>query len=424
MRKTIHILIAGILCAGFCLSTSCSGGGNDDPSKNDTATYTATSDTVSMLIGQLNGMYITQELQVWRQQVDSAYDINRFIEGLELVLDSRHQAAYNNGISVGLGMSSELTTTEKGVCSLDRAKVMAAFEKVFYADSIKTTAHDRALAEFEKLSQRISPDKKPSKALADSVAAAYGTLAGYIMADDRSKFEQIENRKFDSKPFVEGIAAVLAKPRPDAYLAGVNSALQMDGQIGLIEKLGLNIRREVVLENIKKVLKEDKPADEAKIKRLAGQLDAIVNRYRARAEAAEEKRLADSPEAKQNVVTGRALVNKMKESTPQAKTTASGLTYVIWEEGQGDLIGPEATVEAKYTGSHLDGKVFDINENATLIVNKMIPGFAEGLQMLRPGSRATFWIPGDLAYGARGVPQAEIGPMETLVFDVTIHSVK
>ena len=54
----------------------------------------------------------------------------------------------------------------------------------------------------------------------------------------------------------------------------------------------------------------------------------------------------------------------------------------------------------------------------------MIKGFAEGLKMLGKGGKATFWIPGNLGYGGRGVPQAGIGPMETLVYDVEVLDIK
>lgn len=50
----------------------------------------------------------------------------------------------------------------------------------------------------------------------------------------------------------------------------------------------------------------------------------------------------------------------------------------------------------------------------------MVPGLTEGLKMLGKGGKATFWVPGKLGYKGKGVPQAGIGPLETLVFDIEI----
>ena len=77
-----------------------------------------------------------------------------------------------------------------------------------------------------------------------------------------------------------------------------------------------------------------------------------------------------------------------------------------------------------YTGSHLDGKVFDTNRKVKMTVSELVEGVKEGLQLLRNGAKASFWVPGKLAYRAMGAPQAQIGPMETLVFDFTILEVR
>jgi FKBP-type peptidyl-prolyl cis-trans isomerase len=55
-------------------------------------------------------------------------------------------------------------------------------------------------------------------------------------------------------------------------------------------------------------------------------------------------------------------------------------------------------------------------------LNQVIPGWTEGLQLLKPGGKATLYIPQGLAYGAR--PAGKIQPFSTLIFDVELISVE
>ena len=109
------------------------------------------------------------------------------------------------------------------------------------------------------------------------------------------------------------------------------------------------------------------------------------------------------------------------------RTTASGLQYVVEAEGSGDRPGPEDEVTVHYTGKLVDGTVFDSSvqrgEPATFPLNRVIPGWTEGVQLMKTGAKYTFFVPSDLAYGAQGIPGA-IPPHSTLIFDVQLISIK
>jgi FKBP-type peptidyl-prolyl cis-trans isomerase len=110
-------------------------------------------------------------------------------------------------------------------------------------------------------------------------------------------------------------------------------------------------------------------------------------------------------------------------------TTASGLSYVMEREGEGDRvkIGQRATVH--YAGFLLDGTKFDAsydrNEPFTLQVGvgQVIAGWDEGLQLLSKGAKARFFLPSTLAYGSRGAGGV-IPPNAVLIFDVEVLEIQ
>ncbi len=116
--------------------------------------------------------------------------------------------------------------------------------------------------------------------------------------------------------------------------------------------------------------------------------------------------------------------NKAK---PGVVTTKSGLQYKVVTQGKGAQ--PKATdrVSVHYRGTLIGGKEFDSSykrkKPATFPVNGVIPGWVEGLQLMKVGSKYQFVIPSDLAYGFEGQGE-DIGPNSVLVFDVELLGIE
>ena len=133
-------------------------------------------------------------------------------------------------------------------------------------------------------------------------------------------------------------------------------------------------------------------------------------------------------EAKATKVAKEAGAKFLEENAKNegVKVTASGLQYTVEKEGTGE--SPKATdeVTVHYSGRLLDGTVFDSSvsrgEPATFPLNRVIPGWTEGVQLMKEGGKYMFFIPSELAYGAQGIPGA-IPPHSTLIFEVELIKV-
>ncbi|MCF1191190.1 peptidylprolyl isomerase [Mangrovimonas sp. AS39] len=137
-------------------------------------------------------------------------------------------------------------------------------------------------------------------------------------------------------------------------------------------------------------------------------------------EGAREKRLLEEQAARE------AELDKLAAGF---KRTDSGLRYQILQEGSGKAAQKGQTVSVHYKGQLADGTVFDSSykRNAPidfpLGVGQVIPGWDEGIGLLKVGDKARLVIPSDLGYGARGAGGV-IPPNATLVFDVELVDVK
>jgi FKBP-type peptidyl-prolyl cis-trans isomerase len=115
--------------------------------------------------------------------------------------------------------------------------------------------------------------------------------------------------------------------------------------------------------------------------------------------------------------------NSMKEGIV---VTGSGLQYEVISEGTGPQPRAEDTVQVHYRGTLVDGTEFDSSysrgEPTEFPLNQVIPGWTEGIQLMKVGSTYRFYIPSELAYGENGAGNM-IPPYSSLIFEVELLSV-
>lgn len=110
------------------------------------------------------------------------------------------------------------------------------------------------------------------------------------------------------------------------------------------------------------------------------------------------------------------------------ESTASGLIYIIAQEGTGEFPKVGQTVTVHYTGYHLDDTKFDSSYDYgqafafNLGAGEVIKGWDEGIALFKKGGSGTLLIPYELAYGDRG-SSGSIAPKEDIKFDINLIAI-
>lgn len=159
----------------------------------------------------------------------------------------------------------------------------------------------------------------------------------------------------------------------------------------------------------------------------------VIELIRARQQEAQEQldRAREEAEARQsemgdeNLEKAEAFLEENAEKSG-VQTTASGLQYEIVEEGSGPKPAEDSQVLVHYEGRLVNGEVFDSSRErgspAEFGLQQVIPGWTEGLQLIKEGGKARLYIPPELGYGPGGTPS--IPPNSVLIFDIELLEVK
>jgi len=129
--------------------------------------------------------------------------------------------------------------------------------------------------------------------------------------------------------------------------------------------------------------------------------------------------------AADNIKKGKAYLDENKKK-PGVVAMPNGLQYRVIKAGNGKTPQDTDTIEMNYRGTTIAGAQFDANDAgapAIMQIAQLIPGMKQALKLMPVGSHWEVVIPSQLAYGPRAVG-AEIGPNETLVFDMELVSIK
>lgn len=267
-------------------------------------------------------------------------------------------------------------------------------------------------------------DTTVSKALVDSISEAQGVYIGQAVLSNYPMMEQ-QDPSIKKDNIIKGVQIVFGAPADRGTQIGIQFGLQMLNEMKQLEEMGINVDRSLMLANFKKAFLQDS-IDQDAAQRAYALYQGMVNRVQAEKRAREEARIAESPEALSNVADGADFVNAAKKADASVKTTQSGLSYKIENAGEGNPVEGAKRLKLKYTERKIDGSVIasTSEDGRTVYLNNVVPGLSEGLKMLSKGGKAVFYVPGELAYGVNGVPSRNVGPNETIVYDVEVLDVE
>ncbi|PMM07156.1 FKBP-type peptidyl-prolyl cis-trans isomerase FkpA [Vibrio breoganii] len=201
-----------------------------------------------------------------------------------------------------------------------------------------------------------------------------------------------------------------------AYAIGVSFATYLKASVEKPQEIGIELSDEMVLKGITDAFGGNAGLNEDEIRQALEGLDARVSEQMA-AQAAEKSAAA--------IKAGQDFRAEFAKQDGVMQTE-SGILYQVEKQGDGATPKETDVVKVHYVGTLTDGTQFDSSiergEPATFPLNRVIPGWTEGVQLMQVGSKYKFVIPPELAYGDQESPA--IPANSTLVFEVELLDIE
>lgn len=181
-----------------------------------------------------------------------------------------------------------------------------------------------------------------------------------------------------------------------------------------ILQLPLEVNKEVVIACVTDLLRGGQPQIEE------GEYHKIMQEFQKKLQEVAQENKRKAGEASAAISKKFLEENAAKEGV---QVTASGLQYLVLQEGTGASPAATDTVKVHYEGTLINGQIFDSSikrgEPVEFPLNHVIPGWTEGLQLMKVGAKYRFFIPSELAYGEHGAGEM-IPPNSALIFEVEL----
>jgi FKBP-type peptidyl-prolyl cis-trans isomerase FklB len=237
----------------------------------------------------------------------------------------------------------------------------------------------------------------------DSLSIAFGDLYGAGMGQQLRSMDSTVNME----QALKGMEYIANADTSKNFMAGLQMGMQI-AQLyqGIEQQCGMPINKSLFMKHLREAIMKTTPLGQEDMMALQGKIEPLLN-----------KAMEQSPKAIKNKKAGEEYMSKLK-SDKSYIFTKSGIAYKVLAEGEGKNFSDTDVVKVNYVGKHIDGTEFDKSGESPVPFNlkQVIPGFAEMIQLMKPGSKVTVVIPGELAYGPQG--NRGIEPNETLIFDI------
>ncbi len=254
------------------------------------------------------------------------------------------------------------------------------------------------------------------KTSADSLAYAAGVINTEGLVDHVTTRLGIDPEYMPE--VIEGIKEAFASDSPaeNAKNLGRQLGSQLKNQIlpYMNETIGDSINADIFLSAFVSTLQEEETL-----------MDVPTATAYFRTESEKVRNANMASKYADNKEAGMAFLEANK-AVAGVQVTESGLQYKVTKMGKGKKPSATDKVKVHYHGTLIDGTVFDSSvergEPIVFALNQVIPGWTEGVQLMPVGSKFTFYIPYELAYGDRET--GVIKPYSALVFDVELLGIE
>ena len=237
----------------------------------------------------------------------------------------------------------------------------------------------------------------------DSLSIAFGDLYGAGMGQQLRAMDSTIN----IEEALKGMEYIANADTSKAFTQGLQMGMQI-AQLyaGIEQQCGMPINKSLFMKHLREGLMKTTPMGQEEMMNLQSEIEIFLNMA-----------MVQSPKAIKNKKAGEEYMAKLKNDKSYT-FTKSGIAYKVLAEGEGKNFSDSDVVKVNYVGRHLNDSIFDQSgENPVPFNLKLvIPGFAEMIQLMKPGSKVTVVIPSELAYGPMG--NRSIEPNETLIFDI------
>lgn len=249
-------------------------------------------------------------------------------------------------------------------------------------------------------------------------------VQGIILGENLS--QQLNyDPKINKDEFLKGFKSGLnADSSQYSFIAGQSVGLNISNNMERdIYVLGVMMNKEILYNAFYSIIKEDSVLfKDEDINQIANR---IFEELLEKKKEQEMARLAETPEAKENLAKGEAWLAE-KEKEEGVIKTESGLLYKVIKEGTGKRPSATDKITCHYKGSLIDGTVFESSYNrnkpAEFALNGVIKGWSEALQLMNEGAKYEIYIPANLGYGA--LTNGSIPANSVLIFELELISVK
>ena len=237
----------------------------------------------------------------------------------------------------------------------------------------------------------------------DSLSMAFGDLYGSGMGQQLRSMDSAINMD----QALRGMEFIANADTSKNFQMGLQMGMQI-AQLyqGIEQQCGMPINKSLFMKHLRDAIMKTTPMGQEEMMALQSKIEPLLN-----------KAMEQSPKAVANKKAGEEYMSKLK-SDKDYTFTKSGIAYKVIAAGEGKNFSDSDVVKVNYEGRHINGEVFDKSGENPVPFNlkQVIPGFSEMIQLMKPGSKVTVVIPGELAYGPQG--NRGIEPNETLIFDI------